>query len=741
VSAPELATVTVDGRQVQVPRGTGIVETALAAGIEIPVFCYEPRLGPAVGACRMCLVEVEGMPKLQAGCTLAAQDGMVVKTAQTSEKAADGQNATLEFILVNHPLDCPVCDKGGECPLQDLTFRWGPGNTRMQFEKRTFDKPIPISPTIALDRERCILCYRCTRFSEEVAQDGQLVAVNRGAASLIATFEDEPYRAPFSGNVVELCPVGALTSTQYRFEARPWEIQNVPTVCGLCPVGCNIQATTREGKVKRILSRNHPEVDDGWLCDKGRFSYPHLRARDRIVEPLRRVRRRGLEPIPWDEALEEAERLLRGAEGRIVTALSGSETVELAYALGRLLREGLGAHTALLPEEVDDSIGAFRLPLSAIGAAELVVVIGDDPVVERAPVVDLWIKAARRKGAEVVTIGAEGTHPRLPGEGPQACRELAATDTELGRRLRDAERVILIWSGPGGAGGAEIAQLAAECGLADKPGSGAFHLPATPNALGVAEAWAAASEGEPENPEPIRLLLVSGDEAANDPNVRALAEQAERVIAITMFQGLAGGWADLVLPATSYLERDGSMINLEGRLQRLRRAVIPPCPDELAWIAKLAGRFGVEASPYPAKVFDEVSRRIYSGLPYGEVGERAALRARTEPPAPEPGYEPQPVRPRDGHFLALHRYRPLFSGPAVERVPELQFQRPVAEVELSAEDASRRGISTGDDVVVRSNGTSATLRARVNRRLVTGVARIAEEHSRDLHATVEVSKP
>ena len=304
------------------------------------MFCYEPRLGPPVGACRMCLVEVEGVPKLQAGCTLTAQDGMVVRTAGSSAKAAEGQNATLEFILVNHPLDCPVCDKGGECPLQDLTFRYGPGQTRMTFPKRTFDKPIPISPTIALDRERCILCYRCTRFSSDVAEDGQLVAKNRGAQSMIATFEDEAYRAPFSGNVIELCPVGALTSTQYRFEGRPWEIQNVPTVCGLCPVGCNISATTREGKVKRIVSRNHPEVDEGWLCDKGRFAYPHLYAGDRIVDPLERVPRRGFNDLSWDDALDRAEALLRGAGGRIVTALSGSETVEQAYALGKAAASG-----------------------------------------------------------------------------------------------------------------------------------------------------------------------------------------------------------------------------------------------------------------------------------------------------------------------------------------------------------------------------------------------------------------
>ena len=264
--------VTIDDREIEVAKGTGLVETAEAAGIEIPVFCYEPRLGPPVGACRMCLVEVEGLPKLQAACTLTAQDGMVIKTATTSELAAEGQEAVLEFILLNHPLDCPDCDKGGECPLQDLTFRYGPGSTRMAYTKRTFDKPIPISPLIALDRERCILCYRCTRFSEQVAEDGQLVALHRGANSYIATFEDEPYRAHFSGNVIELCPVGALTSTVYRFRARPWEIQNVPTVCGLCPVGCNAWATTRAGKVQRSLSLNDAEVDDGWLCDKGRFT-------------------------------------------------------------------------------------------------------------------------------------------------------------------------------------------------------------------------------------------------------------------------------------------------------------------------------------------------------------------------------------------------------------------------------------------------------------------------------------
>ncbi len=707
MSASETVKLTIDGVEVHVARGTGLVEAAMAAGIEIPVFCYEPRLGPPVGACRMCLCMVEpGPPKPQAACTLTAQEGMVVRTARTSEMAAEAQNATLEFILVNHPLDCPVCDKGGECPLQDLTFRYGPGNTRMTFPKRTFDKPIPISPLIALDRERCILCYRCTRFSETVAEDGQLVAVNRGAQSQITTFEDEPYRAPFSGNVIELCPVGALTSTKYRFEARPWEIQDVPTVCGLCPVGCNVQATTREGRVKRILSRNHHEVDRGWLCDKGRFAYTHLYADDRLTDPLLRVRRRGFEEVSWERAFDEAERLLRESEGRVVTALSGSETVEEAYALAKLLRQGLASHSAVLPEEVSDALDAVRVPLSAILDADLVAVLGDGPVVERAPIVELWLKEARRRGARI----------------------LYELDEDA---VRGADRAILIWSGPGGGGGARVAALAQRLGAA-----GAFHLPETANARGVADAWAAASDEEPTNPDPIGLLIVSGDEAAANADVRALAEKAERVITISMFQGLAAGWADLVLPGTSYLERDGTYVNLEGRIQRLRRAVIPPAPDELAWIAKLAERFAVELSPYPSAVFAEVSAIAFGGIPFGEVGEFARLPHAAEVAGPID----VPPEPERGGGLRLVRYRPLFSGPAVERIPELQFQRPQAEVGLSAQDASARGIANGDDVTVRSNGTSVTLRARIEGDVRAGVVRIAEEHAGELQPQVEVAK-
>ena len=733
----ELVAVTVDDRQVEVPRGTGLVEAAQAAGIEIPVFCYEPRLGPPVGACRMCLVEIEGMPKLQAACTLTVAPDMVIKTSATSAMAAEGQEATLEFILVNHPLDCPVCDKGGECPLQDLTFRYGPGNTRMSFSKLTLDKPIPVSPLIALDRERCILCYRCTRFSEDVSEDGQLIARNRGAHTEIATFEDEPYRSPFSGNVIELCPVGALTSTLYRFEARPWEIQNVPTVCTGCPVGCNTSATIREGRVKRILSRNHPQIDRGWLCDKGRFAYPHLRAEDRITTPLRRGPK-GLVEISWDEALDTAETLLREAEGSVVTAFSGNETTEIAYSLGKLLRRGLGAHSAVLPEATSDSLEAFRLPLSAIAEAELVVVVGDDPVVERAPIVDLWIREARRRGAEIVICSPTGSVPTPPGGGGETCRELASGESALGARLRGAERVVLIWSGPGGGGGGRIAELAHVLGLEEKPGSGAFHLPSSANPRGVALAWAVAADADETNPEPIELLVVSGDEAASNPDVRALAEQAKRVIVTTMFHELAAGWADLILPATAALERDGTSMNLEGRVQRLRRAVPPPCPDELAWLSKLAARFDVDLAPHAAGVFAELAENLFRGLTLDQLGPHAPLPARHPYVAPAPATTPDHAEPVGA--LRLQRYRALFSGPAVERVPELRFQRPFPDVELSSADAAARGIATGDAVLVTSNGTSLELRARVDKRLIKGVARVADEHAGELHAAVEVTR-
>jgi NADH-quinone oxidoreductase subunit G len=484
----------------------------------------------------------------------------------------------------------------------------------------------------------------------------------------------------------------------------------------------------REGKAKRVRSRNHYEIDEGWICDKGRFAFTHLRAADRIVDPIKRVRRRGFEPVSWDEAIDEAERLLRAAMagsvggkaadarpnegGRVVVAFSGSETVEQAYALAKLVRVGTGSHEAVLPEEVSSALDAYRLPLAAIAEAQVVAVLGDVPLAESAPIVDLWVRKARRNGARVVT--------------------------EL-KEIGEAERIVLVWSGPGGRGGATVARDAEKLGLAGKEGCGAFYVPQTPNARGIADAWAAASDEEAGEIDSIGLLIVSGDEAASDPSVRSLAERADAVLVTSMFHGLAAGWADLVLPGTSSLERDGTYVNLEGRLQRLRRTASPPAPDELEWLAQLASRFGIELAPYASSVFTEVSERCYGGLPFGEVGERAPLRGYEGAPAHvEAAPIPQPRDDRKG--LQLVCYKPLFSGPAVERVAELQFQRPQAEIELSAADAKRRKIATGDEVTVSGGGSSVTLRARVNRKLRTGIARVPNEFAGDVHGSIEVAR-
>jgi NADH-quinone oxidoreductase subunit G len=733
-----MVTVIFDGREARVPKGTGLVEAAATVGIEIPVFCYEPRIGDAVGACRMCLVEIEGMDKLQTACTTKAEDGMVVHTAATSEKAAEGQHATLEFLLLNHPLDCPICDKGGECPLQDLTFRYGPVKTRMTFKKRTLEKPIPVSPTIALDRERCVLCYRCTRFSSDVAEDEELVAINRGAQTMIATFEDEPYRGPFSGNIVELCPVGALTSTQYRFRSRPWEHERTASVCGLCPVGCNLTVQSREGRVQRILSRNHPEVDGGWLCDKGRFSHTHLYSEERILTPRRRGARE-LEELTWNEALGELEEMLRRSEGEVVLALSGTETLEVAYALAALVRQGTHSHNVVLPEQLSDALDPFRVSISALAAADEIVVFEECPLLDRAPIVELWLKQACRNGATITRIGPSGDIRRAPGEAALVCEEVAGKGSELGRRLRDAEHVILIWSGRGGEGGAHLAVLAHALGLHEKEGSGALHLPATPNPRGVAEAWAAAGD-ENGRPAQIGLLVVSGDEAASDPQVRDLATRARSTVALTLFAGDSGEWADLVLPATGYLEREGTMRNLEGRLQRLRSAAIAPVRPELSWLSELAGRLGVILPSTAASAFAEISAKVLGAIPLSALGERAELPSRGEAKPVEAFRAESPSTVRGGP-LELIRYRALFSGPEVEHVPELDFQRPQAEIEISPEDADRRGIRTGEEVVVRSNGNRVTLTARINPALRSGSVRAASVHCTGLARGVEVSRP
>ena len=515
------------------PKGRGLVETALDAGIEIPVFCYEPRLGAAVR--RVPDVPRRGRGHAEAPGRLhddrAGRDGGQDR-ARPRRRPPRARTPTLEFILVNHPLDCPVCDKGGECPLQDLTFRYGPGSTRMTFPKIDRSRSRSRSrPTIALDRERCILCYRCTRFCEGVAEDNQLVAVNRGAGTLIDTFADDPYRAPFSGNVIELCPVGALTSTLYRFEARPLGDPERPDRLRALP-GRLQRHAPRPARARSSASSRGTTPRSTRAGSATRAASPTrtCAASDRIVDPLRRAGAAGFEPVSWDDALDEAERLLRAAGGqhrdralRLGDGRAGVRARQAAPAGPRRARRRAAR---------GDRRRARRVPRCRCRRsrdAELVVVLGDDPVVERAPIVDLWIRAARRARRRGGHRSAPRGRCRTARARPRgACADLASKESELGERLRTSERVVLVWSGPGGHGGAQLAALAHALELAQEAA-----LRRVPPARDPERARRRRRRGRPRPTRrpPIRsrigLLIVSGDEAAADPSVRALAERAE----------------------------------------------------------------------------------------------------------------------------------------------------------------------------------------------------------------------
>jgi NADH-quinone oxidoreductase subunit G len=772
MAATETSTVTVvfDDREVQVPPGTPLVVAAAEAGIEIPVFCYEPRLGAPVGACRMCLVEVEmggrPMPKLQAACTMTAADGMIVKTAATSDKAREGQDAVLEFLLLNHPLDCPVCDKGGECPLQDLTFRYGPGKSRMTLEKRTYEKPLPISPSIVLDRERCILCYRCTRFSSDVAEDGELITRQRGANSVIATFEERPYEGAFSGNVTELCPVGALLPTPYRFRARPWEIVNVPTICQGCPTGCNTWVTVREGNAERILSRNHPAVDEGWLCDRGRFAR-HEPLTDRLSAPLERGES-GLREVPFAEATTAIARRLRHhaslqGRGAVAIVTGGDLTNEEAWAWGSIALE-LGARTASGSFDGGyDRLAPYGARLDDLDRADLIVVIGDADVADAAGVVDLRIRRARRRGAHVAIVGPGGSLLErdassflqvAPGAAGQAIAALGDAAREHGGEgvrqrpalfapqagepagadalrslaalLASAEHPVVVVTDAGLAGPSE--SLAWSLRLDER--GGLLVAPQGANERG-AHAFGLAGSGADvlsalEAGEVRALVLVGVDPTAEWPDAdrwqMALA-QTEYVVSVSPFVNTTVSWSHDVLPHSVDYEREGTTTNLEGRIQRLRPATrTPGGRQHLAAVSAIAKTLGLDVPPAANAAYARMAEQFGVAHPWSALNGRAP-----DPERPalegEPEWAAADVAPAgDGEFVVIAP-PPLFRGAAVERTPALVHQR-APWVMLATEDAERLGLSAGDLVVVtHARGVHAGP-LRLSRRLRPGSVRI-----------------
>ncbi|WP_411135183.1 NADH-quinone oxidoreductase subunit G [Streptomyces sp. C10] len=340
----DLVTLTIDGIEISVPKGTLVIRAAELLGIEIPRFCDHPLLDPA-GACRQCIVEVEGQRKPMASCTITCTDGMVVKSQLTSPVAEKAQRGVMELLLINHPLDCPVCDKGGECPLQNQAMQVGDPESRFEGKKRTFEKPVPISTQVLLDRERCVLCARCTRFSNQIAGDPMIELLERGALQQVGTGEGDPFQSYFSGNTIQICPVGALTSAAYRFRSRPFDLVSSPSVCEHCAGGCATRTDHRRGKVLRRLAADDPEVNEEWICDKGRFAFRYAQQRDRLEHPLVRNPESGeLEPASWPAALEAAARGLAAAKGRTGVLTGGRLTVEDAYAYAKFARIALGTN-------------------------------------------------------------------------------------------------------------------------------------------------------------------------------------------------------------------------------------------------------------------------------------------------------------------------------------------------------------------------------------------------------------
>jgi NADH-quinone oxidoreductase subunit G len=817
---PEQKTIslTIDGREIEAVEGSMLVDAAKQGDVEIPYFCYEPKLGDPVGACRMCLVEIEGIPKLQTSCSTPVKDGMVVHTQ--TDRVRGAQNAVVEFLLINHPLDCPVCDKGGECPLQDITFGWGLGRSRMIEPKRHFQKPLALSPLVAIDRERCILCYRCVRFSQEISEDYQLIFTERGAHTYVGTHDGHPYVAPFSGNIIELCPVGALTSQPYRFRARPWDIEDAGGICTLCPAQCNVTFTVRDERVARVLARDHEGnhgVDDGWLCDKGRFAYQAIHSDERITRPM--VRDGGqLREVSWDRAMETA-RVLAKHSGHTGALLGGQATNEEGLLLSKLMREGLGSADIdsrlvddPLPAQAARALAAPELQASVpdIEFAHTVLVVGCDPL-EDMPIIDLRIrKGVRRNGVALAVATARPTALErnagivaryAPGEETEflsalarglsgeddPTRPLGQTVTDLVAQLRDGgEDVVILYGERISAGAAGmLLQIAGHLNLRAHAGAGLMQIPAGANARGLREAGAIPDAGpgyatlaEAErgrsaaemaqaavDGELTALYLLQTDPLRDLPN-RGLWEQAMTAASLVvahasvLTEGLRE-YANVIFPAESHAEKDGTVVHPDGRLQRLRTAIAHPGEVRPGWavIAELAAVCGVELDVHRSEdvyalLVDAVP--VYAGITLEEIAGHG-VRWPERPGAIQVSLGDGEGMPSlgaihttapalsNGH-LALGTYRPLFAAPEVDISPALQYLVTAQHVELSPQDAAHRGILDGEIVIVAQNGTRLQATAVVRSDVAPGSAFLAdgigEDSANVLTAPlIEVLKP
>jgi len=764
----ETVTLTIDGVEVSVPKGTLIIRAAEQLGTIVPRFCDHPLLDP-VGACRQCVVEVEGQPKPVMSCTQPVAPDMVVRTHRTSEVARKGQEGTLEFLLINHPLDCPMCDKGGECPLQDQALKHGSTTSRFIDQKRRYDKPVAISEQILLDRERCVLCARCTRFAEQVPGDAFIELYERGALEQVAIYEDEPFHSYFSGNIIQICPVGALTSTDYRFRARPFDVVTTPSVCDHCSAGCTLTVQSRRGDIQRQLARTNMPVNEAWSCDKGRFGFHHLTVPGRVTEPHVRDGDE-LVATSWTEALERSVDALRAAGPGRVAVLTGSRLAdEDAYLVAKYTRTVLGSDDldhrtsfAAAGESADLAalIGRDTATYADVEQAPVVVVAGLDAE-EEVPILHLRLrKGWRRHQARLVVIGPHlGTlrdiawrHvPCLPGQAAGVLDALAAGGgpglpvlDEVAVALRAADRPVVLVGERAGAGA-----VRAGAGLAASVGGKMAHVPRRAGARGAlqgglaagvlpggrrlddaadrAEVEAVWGTGLPsESGRDLHQVLVDaaagridvlhliGVDLAADAASTDLARRALARVPTVIVQDLAATptlteFADVVLPVAGRQERAGSATNWEGRTQQFQRAVDAPNLAQEDWqiVVQLAALLGTDLG--------------VDGL-QAVRAEMERLGTRATPHDFVPAAVTDDALPGATDDLQVEA-RPLLLSMSTMLAGANDLlataREPVAE--LGPATAGRLGLNTGDQVVVRGPEATWQLPVVVHDDVVDGV--------------------
>lgn len=666
-------TIYLDDVPYQVPAGANLVDAAKALGNDIPVFCYHPKLAP-VGMCRMCLVElgsiekdratgevvldekgspkVRWFPKLQTACTTTVSDGMTVRT--NTKQVDQARENVVEFLLTSHPLDCPICDKGGECPLQNLTMEHGPGSSRMNFaDKMHLDKHVPLGDLIFLDEERCIQCARCIRFQDEIAGDDVLAFHERGRSLQIITNSEPGFDSYFSGNTTDICPVGALTTADFRFGARPWELTNVPSVCPHCPVGCNTSLSTRLDRdhggraiIKRVMPRQNEQVNEIWICDKGRFGHHFSRGADRLQIPLT-----GNAPASLNRALQIAADKLKAAGGDVAVIAGSSMSNEDLWALKQLVN-GLGSERlgAWPPThagaDLVAQVGVGKgTNLSALGKGDAVLVIASD-LEEEAPVWRLRINQARKRGAMVVVANARKTRmDDFASEtvtfeyGEAASFMVNIESSELGKKLAAANNLIIL-TGADGLTLAEsrtLMQAAAnfliKTGHTGKANNGLMSAFPGSNAMGLYYMGFTpeATLDIAQNPPKV-LIVAQADLMADDPGVGEWLTKVETIISLTLFNDTLAGLATVALPIQSFAERDGTFVSGERRVQRFYTAQGPIGESIPAWqavgrIGELLGQGKVKLSA--AAVMLDITKSVpaFEGARYKEL-------AQTEPQFP-----------------------------------------------------------------------------------------------------------